>query len=90
MNPPNCSLRVGEGAVLYAPLSFLKSYGGRCLRCFQWIAAEIDVGLDESLVVSPPSTDVGGGFVVVACSQNLPGIRTLAGRIASRFLCEQF
>ena len=65
MNPANCSLVSAKGAILYAPLSFLQPHRGSSLRGFKRIAAYVDTGLDESLVVCPPGTEVGIGLVVV-------------------------
>src|SRR5712692_6863332 len=63
-------LGVGEGAILYAPLSFLKSHRSPCLRHFKWVAADVDAGLDESLVVRPPGAEVGIGFVAIPCRKS--------------------
>jgi hypothetical protein len=58
-------LGIREGAILYVPLSFLKSHRGPSLRTSKWIATDEDAGFDERLVVGPPGTEIGIVFVVV-------------------------
>ena len=55
-------LRVSVRTVLHAPLSFPKAHRSSCLRHFQWIAADVDAGLDERLVVSPPGAEMRIGY----------------------------
>src|SRR5258708_40057073 len=71
---PELLLGVGEGAILYAPLSFLKPHRCPRLRHFKGIAADVDVGLDQSLVVRPPSTGVRVGSVVIPCRKSFWGV----------------
>src|SRR6266705_483256 len=50
---------VSIGTILYAPLSFLNSYGGSRFRQFQRIAPDKDARLDQSLVVGAPGAGIG-------------------------------
>jgi hypothetical protein len=63
---PKLLLGIREGAILYAPLSFLKSHCGSSLRHFKRIASDIGAGFDESLMVCPPRTGVGIGSVALS------------------------
>ena len=70
MRIPQLLLGIREGAILYASLSFLKSHRGPSLRRLKWIATNVDAGFDERLVVRPPGTEVGIGFVVIPCRKS--------------------
>src|SRR5579863_357936 len=67
---PQLLLGVGEGAILYAPLSFFDPNRGPCLRHLQWITGDVDASLDQGLVVCAPSTGVGVSPVVVSCRKS--------------------
>jgi len=67
---PELLLGIREGAILYTPLSILQSHRGPGLRGLQWIATDVDVGLDERFVVRPPRTEVGIIFVRIPCRKS--------------------
>ena len=62
---PQLLLGVSEGAILYAPLSFLKPHCRSRLRHLKRIASEVGAGFDERLMVRAPSTGVWVGSVAV-------------------------
>jgi hypothetical protein len=51
-------LGVSVRRILHTPLFFLDPYRRSGFRYFKGIATDVDAGLDESLVVSPPSAEV--------------------------------
>src|SRR5215472_17234281 len=57
--------RVGVRAVLYAAFSFLDAHGRSCLGDFQCIASDVNAGLDQSLVISAPSSKMRMGVIVL-------------------------
>src|SRR2546429_13868 len=57
--------RLRIGPILHAALSLLKTYGRSRLRHFKSIGADVDAGLDERLVVSPPSAEMRIAIVVL-------------------------
>src|ERR1700730_8667802 len=58
-------LRLRVGPILHAALSLLKTYGRSRLRRFKSIGSDVDAGLDERLVVRPPSAEMRIAIVVL-------------------------
>jgi hypothetical protein len=52
-------------AILHTALSFLKAHRRSCLGHLKCIGADVDAGLDERLVVSPPGTEMRIVIVVL-------------------------
>src|SRR5438046_2997592 len=59
-------LRIGVGAILHAPLSFLDAHRRSCFGQFQCVSADVDLGLHERLVVSAPGAEMRIAIVVLA------------------------
>src|SRR5262249_56809733 len=72
---------IGEGAILHAPPSFLKTHRRPGLGQFKRIAADVDAGLDQRLVVSPPGAEIGIAVVVFSDGEGFGGFMDQQGKL---------